>query len=207
VVERLAVPTSGEDDAAAGLEADEVATLDVVGDTAVTLALLGVLVVSDREVHHVELVVHRDAALDDLLVHRVEQVVTGLGTRVGRAGEREATEGTLGDAAVVLAGERHPPVLQLDRLFGTHLTEGLDGRGVAQVVRALHGVVGVVVPVVAGAERGVDAALRGARVRAHRVELRDDGHVGSLLVGRDGRAEAGAPTADDDDVVFVHSWI
>ena len=52
------------------------------------------------------------------------------------------------------------------------------------------------------AERGVDAALRGAGVTADRVHLGDDGDVGTAFGGFDGCAHAGEPAADDDDVVF-----
>ena len=46
-----------------------------------------------------------------LLVHGVQEVVTGFGPGVGRPGVREAAERALGDGPVLLAGEGHPPVL------------------------------------------------------------------------------------------------
>jgi hypothetical protein len=94
----------------------------------------GSVLVRDGQVHHVPLVVHRDAAFDHLLVHRVEHLVAGLGAGVRRPRERESPEGPLGDASVLLAGERHPPVFELDHFLGALLTEGLDGRCVGEVV-------------------------------------------------------------------------
>ena len=57
------------------------------------------------------------------------------------------------------------------------------------------------------AEGGINAALRRTRVAPNRVELRDDSHVRSFFLCRDGRAETRAAAADNDYVVFVHCVI
>jgi hypothetical protein len=51
------------------------------------------------------------------------------------------------------------------------------------------------------AERGVDPALGGAGVGAHRVQLRDDGDVGSRPLGLDGGAHARQAGADHHHVM------
>ena len=139
------------------------------------------------------------------LLHTMyEQVVAGLRPRIGRPRVREAAERPLGDLSVLLAGERHAPVFELDHLVGCLLGERVDRWSVAEVVRAFHRVVGVQFPGILGVERGVDAALRCPRVAADRVEFRDQRHVGAVFVCRDRCPEAGAAGADHDDVVFVH---
>ena len=89
---------------------------------------------------------------------------------------------------------------------GRVLGHRLDRVLVAQVVRALDAVEGVVLGRVlfAVAERGVDAALGRARMAADRVHFRDDRDVGAALGGLDRGAHAGEAAADDDDVVLDH---
>jgi hypothetical protein len=77
---------------------------------------------------------------------------------------RQAAERSLGDGAVLLAGEGHPPVFELDDLVAGLLGEGVDCGGVPEIVRPLHRVVGVEIPGVLGVECGVDAALGGPGV-------------------------------------------
>src|SRR3990170_4205687 len=74
----------------------------------------------------------------------------------------------------------------------------LDRVLVAEVIAALHRVVHVPVPVVRRhvAERGVDAALGGDRVRARGKHLRDHGHVRLGLGELQRRAQPGAADAD-----------
>ncbi|CDK40184.1 hypothetical protein BN903_94 [Halorubrum sp. AJ67] len=114
VIEHLPHPARREDDAVLRAEAANLTALDVVADDAVTGPLGGVVLVGDREIHHVPLVVHRNSAFDHLLVHRVEHLVARLRAGVRRPREGEPAERALGDAAVVLAGERHPPVFEPD---------------------------------------------------------------------------------------------
>jgi len=97
-------------------------------------------------------------------------------------------------------------VFELDDLVGAILTERFDRGGVAEVVRPLHRVVGVILPGVGVPEGGVDPAFGRARVASHRVEFRDDSDIRTGLVGGDGGPESGSARADDDDIVFVHGW-
>ena len=204
VVVRLAETAGRQNHAVAGAEAGDFAALDVPRDDAVAVALVGVVLVGDGDLADVPLVVDFDASFDHLLVQRVEHVVAGLGARVRRPREREAAERPLADRAVLLAGERHPPVFELDDFLGCVLRERVDCGGVAEVVRPLHRVVRVVFPRVALLQGGVDATLGSARVRAHRVEFRDDCYVCAFLVGGDCGAEPRATAADYDYVVLVH---
>ena len=86
---------------------------------------------------------------------------------------------------------------------GASRGEDLDRVLVAEVVGALDGVEGVRLGAVLGgvAERGVDAALGGAGMAPRRVQLRDHADVRAPVVRLDGCAHAGAPGADDEDVV------
>ena len=188
VIERLAIAAGRQHDAATGFEADQVAALDVISNTAMTFALFRVGVVRHGEVHYVVLVVDSNPSLDDLLVHRMQQVVACLRARISRPREGEPAERPLRDPAIVLARERHPPVFELDGFFGTVVAQRFDGRRVTKVIRPFHGVIRVVHRIVAVAKRRVNATLCRPRVRPDRVELRDDGDVRSLFVGRDGRS-------------------
>ena len=80
---------------------------------------------------------------------------------------------------------------------------------VCQVVGALDGVEGVLCRRVVGAvgivgQRRVDAALRGPRVAAAGVHLREHRHVDALLLGLDGGAQAGQAAAHDDELMVDH---
>ena len=61
--------------------------------------------------------------------------------------------------------------------------EDLDGVLVAQVVAALDGVEGVVLPGVVLVHGGVDTALGGVRVAADGMDLADNRDVGALELG------------------------
>ena len=158
------------------------------------------------EVEREPLLVHRDAALDQLLVEDVQQHVAGDVGRVGGARRAAGAERALGDAAVVHAREHRAHVLELvdvARALGAH--DG-DRVLVAEVVGALDGEEGVVLgAVLAGvAERGVDAALGRARVAARRVQLRDDADVGAVAGRLDGGAHAREACSHHHHVVSDH---
>ena len=170
-----------------------------------------------REVLDVELGV----VLDGLLIQRVQHGVAGAVR--GRAGAMRrafavvrghAAEGSLVDAAVVGARERHAIVLELDDRGGRFLAHELDGVLVTQPVRTLDGVVEVKAPVVLAhvAKRGGDAALRGHCVAAGRKYLGDAGS-GQAGFGQSQRgAQPGAARSHDHDVVgmvdeFVFFWL
>jgi len=121
-----------------------------------------------------------------LLIERVQDGVAGAvrrgaGARGLIAAEVLAlpAEGALVDGAVVEPAERHARVLQLIDGRDGLAAHVLDGVLVAQVVRALDGVEHVPVPVVREhvGQRGIDAALRGHRVRAGREHLGHHGHA------------------------------
>ena len=95
-------------------------------------------------------------------------------------------------------------MFELDDLARALLAEGLDRGSVPEVIGPLHRVVGVVLPRVAVAERGVDPAFGGPGVAPHGVKFRDERDVRALLLGCDRRAKAGPARADHDDIVFVH---
>ena len=121
------------------------------------------------------LLVARDVVLDAHRVQRVEDHQAGQVGGVTGAREAGAAERTLGDLARrLVTGEDRTPVLELDDLARRVAAENLDRVLVAQVVRALDRVEGVVLGRVVGrvAERGVDAALGRPGVTPHRVDLR-----------------------------------
>ncbi len=116
-----------------------------------------------------------------------------------------AAKGALIDLAFVCAREGHAPVFQLIDGLGRVADQIFDGVLVAQPVRPLDGVVHVPLPAVLAhvGQGGRDATLSGHGVRAGREDLGDAGDLQALLGGAEGGAQAGAPGADDDDVVFV----
>ncbi len=88
---------------------------------------------------------------------------------------------------------------------GRFLAHVLDRVLIAEPVGALDGVVHVPAPVVLAhvAERSRDAALRRYRVAAGREHLGDAGRVEAGFRQAEGRTQAGAAGADDDDVITV----
>ena len=170
--------------------------------------------VLDQHVDDVVLVEELDAVLDALLVERLQDHVAGSVGRVARAPDgglaevaRVAAEAALVDLAVLGAVEGQAHVLELDdrldRLVGQDLRRVL----VDQVVAALDGVVHVPLGVVffLVAERGADAALRGAGMRARRIELRQHGRLDAVAGELERRPQAGAAGAHDDGLVLVDS--
>ena len=144
-----------------------------------------------------------------LLVQRVQHRVAGAVGRGAGALHRllavvggVAAEGALVDRAVGVAVERHAHVLELVHHLAGLAAHELDGVLIAEPVRALHGVVEVVVPVVLGhvAEAGADATLRRHRVAARREDLGQHGHVQARQRELQRSAHARAAGADDDDV-------
>jgi len=110
-----------------------------------------------------------------------------------------ATEAPLVDPAVRCPVEGEAPVLELDdgvdRLAGQDLSCIL----VDEVIAALDGIEHVPDPVVFldVAERGSDTALGGSGVRAHRIELADDGDVAPT--SQLGGCHQPSTTSTDDD--------
>ena len=166
----------------------------------------GAAAVLDHEPEGEELLVD-DHALGhpplQLLVEHLDQDVPGDVGRVDRARRAGGAERALVEPALVVAREHAAPVLELVDVARRLGREDLDRVLVAEVVGALDGVEGVLLGAVLGLvpERRVDAALGGAGVAARRVQLRDHRDLRASIVSLDGCAHAGAPGADDEDVV------
>lgn len=207
-LEELAGAARGIDDRLR-LEDVDLAGGQLVGDDAG--GLLDAVLLDDQLVQDVELVEEFHALLDAVLVQRLEDHVAGAVARVAGATDRGLTvvagvtaEAALVDLALGRTAERQAHLLEVEDGVDGLLREDLGGVLVDQVVAALDRVEGVPLPVVLlhVGQRGGHAALRGARVGAGGVELRQ--HGGAAALGRlDGRAHAGAARADDDGVVLV----
>ena len=142
--------------------------------------------------------------LHELLVEHVQDRLAGDVGHVGGALHGGAAEGAQVELARLVAVEGDPDVLEVQDLLGRLGAHDLDRVLVAEEVRALDGVVGVRAPVVVHADRGVDPAGGGHRVRADRVDLAHD-RDGRARVGRRERgALAGEAGPDDQDVVCWH---
>ena len=183
-----------------GLRADrlQAAVHDVPGDHALAA------VVVDDELPGEVLLVRGDVALHHLLVEDVDEHVAGDVGRVRRARLAGGAERALRDPAVLGAREDRAPVLELVDVVGRLVAEDLDRVLVAEVVRALDRVEGVLLGVVLGGvpERRVDPALGRAGVAANRMDLREERDVRARVMGLDGRAHARAAGPDDEHVVY-----
>src|SRR5215211_6085192 len=183
-----------------GLRADrlEAAVEQVPDDHALAAAVV------DDEAPREELVVDADVPLHHLLVEHLDEDVPRDVGGVGRARLAGRPEGSLRDAAVGRPGKHRAPVLELVDVAGGLVAEDLDRVLVAEVVRALYAVEGVLFGVVLGcvAERRVDAALGGSGVAPHRVDLRDHRDVRAGVERLDRRAHSGTAGTDDEDVVL-----
>ena len=144
----------------------------------------------------------RDLPLERL-VGAEQQLLAGLAAGVEGARDLRAAEGAVVEQAAVLAGERHALgdalVDDVDADLGEPVDVRLAGAEVAALDRVVEQPVDAVA-VVAVVLGGVDAALRGDRVRAARAVLVAEGLdvVAELGQGRRGGA-AGQAGADDDD--------
>ena len=132
--------------------------------------------VADDQVERVPLAVDLDAAAQQLLEEDGEHGVAGAVGGVAGARRGVPAEAALGDAALFVARERAAHVLELEDVLGPLAGQQLGRVLVDQEVAAFDGVEHVQVPGVLGgvAERGGDAALRGAGVRAQRMHLGED---------------------------------
>ena len=160
----------------------------------------------DHEPEREELLVDDHAfghPLLQLLVEHLDQDVPGDVGRVDGARRAGGTERPLVEPPVGVAREHAAPVLELVDVARRLGREDLDRVLVAEVVGALDRVERVLLGAVLGlvAEGGVDATLRRAGVAPRRMQLRDDGDLRAPVVRLDGGTHAGAPGADDEDVV------
>ena len=146
----------------------------------------------------------RLGVLHQLLVEHVHDRLAGdVGDVVG-AGGGGAAEGAGAELAFLVAVEGDAEVLEVEDLLGRLAGHDFDRVLVAEVVGALDRVEGVRLPGVAGVERGVDPALRGVGVRAHRVDLADDPDRYALLGRRQGGPLPGQAGADYENVMRGH---
>ena len=188
----LAVAAGGEDHVLR-LEQLHAAVADVARDGADALAL-----VVDRERGGEVLLVAVDllGVLHELLVEHVHDRLAGdVGDVVG-ARRGGAAEGARAEVAALVAVEGDAQVLEVDDLLRRLAAHDLDRVLVAEVVGALDRVEGVRLPRVVRVERRVDPALRGVRVRADRVDLRDDPDAHAGLGGGERGALAGEAGSD-----------
>ena len=155
------------------------------------------------ELPGVELLVDLDPALHELLVEHLDQDVAGDVGREDRARRAGGAERPLRELPVLGAREHRAPVLELVDVARRLAREDLDRVLVGEEVRPLHGVEGVRLGgvLLRVSERRVDAALGGAGMAAGRMQLRDDGDVGSGVERLDRRAHARATGADHEDIV------
>ena len=140
------------------------------------------------------------AMLHQLLVEHVQDRVAGDVRHVVGARGRGATEGAGAEVAGLVAMERDAGVLEPQDLVRGLAAHDLDRVLVAEVVRALDGVERVRLPAVLGIQCRVDAAGCGDRVRADRMDLRDDRHRGPGLGRGERCALAGQSCTDDQNV-------
>nr|BFE75348.1 hypothetical protein GCM10020092_086490 [Actinoplanes digitatis] len=188
--EHVSVPAGGEHDGVREVRGD-LAGDQVADDNAAGLA------VDDDQLQHLVPGEHLDVAEPDLALHRLvraeQQLLARLAPGVERARHLGAAEGAVVEQAAVLAGERHALrhalVDDVHADLGEPVHVGLAGAEVAALDRVVEEPVDrvAVVAVVLG---GVDAALRGDRVRPPRAVLVAVGPhpVASLREGRRGRA-------------------
>ena len=193
----LARAAGGEDH---GLRVEDlhVARADVARDGARALAL----VVEDERRHEPLLeAVDGLVVAHELLVEDVQDRLAGDVGDVRGALLRGAAERAQVELAGLVAVERHADVLEVHDLVRGLRAHDLDRVLVAEEVRALDGVVGVLGPVVVDGDRGVHPARGGDRMRAHRVDLAHDRDGRAGLGGGEGGALAGEAGADDEHVV------
>ena len=157
------------------------------------------LAIDDHQVQHLAARVHLHAAggllLFERLVSAQQQLLPGLAARVERARNLHAAEGTRVEQSSVLARKRDALRHALVDDVDADLRQAIDVRFARAKVAALHRVIEeakdavAVVPVIL---RGVDAALRGDRVRAARaVVKRKTIHAIALLAERSSRGCSG----------------
>ena len=155
------------------------------------------LAVDDHQVQHLAARVHLDAAGGDLLLERLvraqQQLLPRLSPRIKRARNLHAAERARIEQSSVFARERNALRHALVDDVDADLRQAVDVRFARAEISALHRVIKKAmnaVAVIAVIFRGVDAALRGDRVRAARAVLKAEAmHVVALLAERRGRRQ------------------
>ena len=165
---------------------------------------LAVVVEDERRDEPLLVAVHREVVAHELLVEDVQDRLAGDVRDVGRALLRGAAERAQVEVAGRVAVEGHADVLEVHDLAGRFGAHDLDRVLVAEEVRALDGVVGVLGPVVVDGDRGVHPARRRNRMRPHGVDLAHDRDAAAGAGGGEGGALPGEAGADDEHVVGGH---
>ena len=190
---------AGRDDDGLGAHEVHVAGPHLHDDRAAALAVL------DYEREDEPLLVDPDVGLHDLLVQDVEKRLAGEVGYEECAGLPLASKGASTEAALFVPAEDDTHVLHGDDLAARLAAHDLDGVLVAEVVAALHRIVGVILPRVPALGEGcVDSTLRRVGVAADRVDLGDYCYVGGLLLCGEGRSHAREARADDKNIVVKH---
>ena len=168
--EHSTASTGGEDDR---LRTDRMeATADQVpGHHASADALL------NNQQGDVPFLVHLNSALHELLVHRMQDRVTGPIGSVAGAREPGPTERTLRDTASLISAENHTHPLQLQDIARSFSAHRLNRVLIAEVQTPLRGIERMRLPGVILTECGVDASLCGDGVAADRMHFREDRDV------------------------------
>ena len=150
------------------------------------------------------LLVRVDTPLLELLPDDVQDGLAGDVGDVARPGEAGPSEGAGGEATVLAAAEGGAHALQLDDVGRRLLAEDLDSVLVRQVVAALDGIEGVLLPGVVLAHRSIDAPLGRRGVAAERLHLGEQSHVDSLVGGLQGGPHAGQAGPHHQNIVARH---
>ncbi len=167
--------------------------------------------VHDHQIQHLRVRVRFHAALGDHLAQRrvraEQQLLPGLAARVKRARHLRPAKRTVVQQAAVFPRERHALRHALVNDVHRHLGQAIDVRLARPEVAAFDGVVKQAVnriPVVLIILGGVDAALRGDRVRAPGGIVKDEVmNVEAQLRERGGGGRTRQAGAHDDDLVFA----
>ena len=144
--------------------------------------------------------------MDAVVLQGADHFQAGAVADVGQARILVAAEVALQDPAILGAIEHGPPGFEFADAVGGFLGVELGHAPVVDVLAAAHGVGEVDLPAVAGIDVGQgrgDAPLGhdGVRLAQQRFAHQADGDAGRGCL--DGRPQAGAAGADDQDVVFV----
>ncbi len=158
-----------------------------------------------QEGYHRALHMNVHPEVDGVILQRADQFETRPVSHVGEAGIAVAAEISLEDLAVGCAVENRPPGLEFTHALWRFAGVEFGHPPVVDVLASAHGVREMDFPVVAlidVGEGGRDTALGHDRVRFPEQGLAHEADRDPLRPRFDGRAEARAPRADDQDVVF-----
>ena len=187
---------AGREDDRRGVEHLEAAALPLVADDA-RRAPVGQQQADDGELH-----VDVDAAMDPVILQRADHLEPGAIADVRQTRIAMAAEVALEDPAVRGPVEHRAPGLELADAIRRFLRVQLGHPPVVDVLAAAHGVGEVHLPAVAvvdvGERRG-DAPFGHDRVRLAEQRLADQADLDAGRRRFDGRAEAGAAGADDEE--------